>query len=304
MVLGIDIGGTKIAAGLVTATGALKSSVTYPTETKKGRAAVLKNIKSAIARHLTKDVSAIGIGIAGQVDHRRGIFHGGPNLPKDFKNIKLVEIIKKEFHRPVFIDNDARCFTLAEAILGAGKKYQTVFGVTLGTGIGGGLSRGGKLIPGATDTAAEIGHMIIDFKNPPRCSCGQIGHLESAAGGLGLTRQYQRISGRAIDSLELEKLFKEGDEQAKTVVTEGALALAAGLANILTVVNPDCIVLGGGLTHFSDFVSLAKKQVPRLAPFDHLKKIPILKTRLGERAGVIGAALLASPTNHKPTSTS
>lgn len=292
MILGIDIGGTKIAIGLVTATGALKSSATYPTEAKKGRAAVLKNIKSAIAGHLTKDVSAIGIGIAGQVDHRRGVFRGGPNLPKDFKNIKLAEIIKKEFRKPVFIDNDAHCFTLAEAVLGAGKKYQTVFGVTLGTGIGGGLSRGGKLIPGATDTAAEIGHMIIDFKNPPRCSCGQIGHLESVAGGHGMTRQYQRLSNHAIDSLELERLFKNGDKQAKIVVTGGALALAAGLTNILAVVNPDCIVLGGGLAHFNGFVSLTKKQMPRLVPFDHLKKIPILKAKLGKQAGLIGAALI------------
>jgi glucokinase len=293
MILGVDIGGTKIGIGLVTKSGVLKSSTSYPTESKRGAAVVLQNIKAAIAAHTNRSVTAIGIGIAGQVDHKRGVFRGGPNLPKNFKNVRLVEMLRKEFRKPVVMDNDVHCFALAEALVGAGKRYRNVYGVTLGTGIGGGLAQNGVVIHGATGTAAEVGHMIINTqRHGLRCSCNQFGHLESYAAGEGMTRRYKQMAKRTINAHELEKLYKHKNKHATRIVTEGAHALAVGLTNILTTANPDCIVLGGGLANFRAYISLALNEVPKLVPFPHLKKTPILHAKLGTKAGVIGAALL------------
>lgn len=285
MILGIDVGGTKIAVGLVTASGVVKSYTTHPTESSGGRAHVLKNIKNAIQNHLTKNVDVIGIGIAGQVDNKHGVFREGPHLPKDFKNVPLVKILKKEFGLQVFIDNDAHCFTLAEAAHGAGKKYHQVFGVTLGTGIGGGMTIDKKLIHGADNSAWEVGHMRIAF--PCALSLGKY------SSGTNLARRYKELTQKNVTAQELESLYKKGDTHAKKVIKDGARALAIGLTNVLIVANPDCIVLGGGLARFNKYVSRALHDIPELLPFPHLKKTPILHAKLGQQAGLIGAALLA-----------
>lgn len=291
MVLGVDIGGTKIAMGLVNRAGRVSRFAIYPTESKRGGKHVFANIKTAISVHLHRSITAIGVGIAGQVDHEHGIYRGGPNLPRDFKNVRLAELLTREFRRPVAIENDARCFTLAEATYGAGKKYSRVVGVTMGTGIGGGMVGFGALVHGRDNTAAEFGHMTVG-SGGARCSCGKHGHLEAYASVTGMVRRYRQLVRYAIGAHELESRYLQGDRHARRVVEEGAHALAAGLTNILIAVNPDCIVLGGGLANFRAYTNLTLREVPRLVPFPHLARTPVLHSKLGQHAGVVGAALL------------
>lgn len=291
MILGIDIGGTKIAAGLVNQAGRVSGFAIYPTESKRGGKRVLANIKTAISRRLDRSVTAIGVGIAGQVDRERGVLLNGPNLPQDFRNVLLAKILQREFHRPVAIENDARCFTLAEAAWGAGKKYDRVVGVTLGTGVGGGMVGFGTLVRGRDNTAAEFGHMTIGVGGA-RCSCGKRGHLEAYASISGMTRCYHELSHKTIGPRELERLYRSNNKYAKQIIQDSARALAVGLTNILVVTNPDCIVVGGGLANFRQYINLALREVPKLVPFPRLAKTPILYSKLGPQAGVIGAALL------------
>lgn len=287
MILGIDIGGTKIAAGLVGATGKVSRFETQPTEAARGAKHVLATIRNMIAGRMDHSVTAIGVGIAGQVDHERGILHTSPNLPGGFGNLCLAELLRREFRVPVVMENDARCFALAEATYGAGKKYDRVVGVTIGTGVGGGMVGGGLLVRGAENTAGEFGHMIIDAAGP-LCSCGKRGHLEAFSSLSGIARQFREIA----DARELVQLYQSKDRRARRVVEVGAHALARGLTNILVVANPDCIVLGGGLANFHQYINLALREVPKLVPFVHLAKTPLLFSKLGAQAGVIGAALL------------
>lgn len=287
MILGVDIGGTKIAAGLVNSIGKVLHFETRPTEASRGAQHVLANIKAAIAQHLDRSVTAIGVGVAGQVDHEHGILRTSPNLPKDLKGLRLAKIMEREFRLPVVMENDARCFTLAEATYGAGKKYDRVVGVTLGTGVGGGMTDRGTLIRGAQNTAGEFGHMAVSFDGPA-CSCGKRGHLEAFSSLSGTARRFHEIS----DARELERLYRSGNRRAARVIQEGARALARGLTNILVVTNPDCIILGGGLANFRVYTNLALREVPKLVPFPHLAKTPIIFSKLGPQAGVIGAALL------------
>lgn len=291
MILGVDVGGTKIAAGLVSSTGKVSRFATRPTESGRGGKYVLATIRKMIAERVDRSVTAIGVGIAGQIDHERGVLRTSPNLPSGFKNLRLAELLHREFGLPVAIENDARCFALAEATYGAGKKYNHVVGMTLGTGVGGGIVKDRVLVRGANNTAGEIGHTTVNLRGA-NCSCGQRGHLEAHASVSGMARQYRALTQRTIDAHEIEALFRRADKHALRIVKEGAHALAVGLTNVLVCANPDCVVLGGGLANFRQYINLALREVPRLVPFPHLAKTPILFSSLGAHAGVIGAAIL------------
>ncbi|MBI4280830.1 ROK family protein, partial [Candidatus Uhrbacteria bacterium] len=223
-----------------------------------------------------------------------------PNLP--LRRVNLKTLLQKKFRRPVAVANDAQCFAMAEARLGAGKSYASVFGLTLGTGIGGGWIIDKKLVSGSTHTAGEIGHTLISFpnqKNLPPCSCGKIGHLEEFAGGARLIKRFRDKTGSSLKTIqELEMLYRKNHRLAKAVVQEANLALAMSFSNLLTLLNPDCLVVGGGLAKFSDLWQPAIRIARRLVPFPELKQTPILYSKLGDKAVLIGASLLRQ--NLKP----
>lgn len=294
MILALDIGGTKIAAGLVSPTGKVKTYATYPTEASKGGPRVLKNIHAAIAAHLSPQVKTIGVGVAGQVDEKRGVFLGGPNLPRSFRNIPLRHILEKKYNLRVTLENDARCFALAEAIYGAGRSFPSVFGVALGTGVGGGLIINKKIDRGATNTVGEVGHLIVTGTQkslrPVVCSCGKVNHLESFTGGASLTKRYKHLTGRSVDMPTIERLFQKNDSIAKKLIEEARRALAISITNILILVNPDCIIIGGGLAKFTELWQPAVREARKLIPFSVIKT-PIFRSKLGAKAALIGAAL-------------
>lgn len=288
MILGIDIGGTKMGSGLVDGRGRVSHYRKQPTSRRS--ADLRRAIFEIVDSYHNRNLRGIGVAIAGQVDRKQGIFISGPNLP--LKRVLLVSLLERRTKLPVAIDNDAHCFTAAEATYGAGKKYETVFGITLGTGIGGGFVKNKTTHHGATDTATEIGHMVIEGHARVRCSCGKFGHLESLAGGRAMEKRFRAITGRPADLRTIERAYRRGNRAAHTVVADATHALATGFANILTTFDPDCIVVGGGLARFRELWQPAIREARARVPFARAKKIPIIPSKLGDHAAVIGATLL------------
>jgi len=290
--IGLDIGGTKIAAGAVDSHGKVVKKITIPTEARRGKKIILKNILAAASKVWLPGTSAIGLAVAGQCDTRRGIFLSGSNFPKNFKNINLAKILEKNFHVPVSLDNDARAFTLTESIYGAGRGYKNVIGITFGTGIGGGLIMNGQIIHGKDNTAGELGHMTLDAASPYRCSCGRFGHFEALASCTAMIRMYKKITGQTFDTFEIEKRYKSGEPAAKKVFTMISNTLALGLANLTHLLNPDVIVFGGGLSRIPALWPPALQEFKKRVMYKSLQKTKIVKAKLENDAGIIGATLI------------
>lgn len=290
--IGLDIGGTKIAAGLVEGNKVIKS-IKLKTDSESGADTVLEKIHSAVQQIWMPNISGIGLGIAGLTDHKRGVFLGGPNLPLKLAKIQLTKVLQRQYKVPVSIDNDVHCFTLAEAKLGIGKPFSSVFGLNLGTGIGGGLVINGQVYRGRNNGVGEVGHSMIALNAKDLCGCGQSGHFESLASGSAMWRIYGSLGGSRTDALEVEKRAKAGEVRAKEVFTVMSDALATGFANIILTLNPDVIVVGGGIAKVDLLWKTALKLTPGKIAYPALRTTPIVRAKLGPEANIIGAALMA-----------
>ena len=276
--ISLDIGATKTLGGIVVGRKVLHK-IKKPTQSNSGRAKIIKNIISIIEELQSLQLGKlqkIGIGIAGQVDIKKGIVLGTGNFSKDFKNIKLVDILTKKFGVPVQIDNDVKAFTKAEAKLGAGRGLKNIIGLTFGTGIGGGIFMNNKMWRGKDNTAGEVGHMKISGKwigNIPKCGNNNEKYCwESVA------------SGRAW-----HKLYKKyGKQKADKIIVYN---ITTGLLNLCDILNPDVIVLGGGLIEHGDILSKIKKEFNSRCPQAWLKKTRIVKARLSDEAILFGALM-------------
>ena len=241
-------------------------------------------------------IIGVGIGMAGQIDFENGKVLFSPNMP-DWKNVSLKNILEKKLGLPVLIDNDARCFVLGEAKFGAAKNYQHIVGITLGTGIGGGIIINGKIYRGKNNTAGEFGHTIVENKFNLKCSCGMKGHLESYASGQAMEKSYQKLTGEELDCLEIKKRAIKKEKSALKVVNLMAEALGEGLSDVINFLNPEIIVIGGGLSKmdilWKPMIQEAKKRVF----FPPLKKTKIVRSRLFEKANLLGSADLFSKNN-------
>ena len=291
-VIGIDIGGTKIRVGRVNSAHKIIDSVRVSTESGKGGAAVLKNVVSAVQKVWHKDVGAIGVGIAGLVDHKKGVFLGGPNLPKALRGAKIAALLEKAFKVPVKVDNDVHCFTLAEARVGSGKGKNLVVGLNFGTGIGGGIAVQGNLLRGRNNAAGEFGHASVAFGAQNLCGCGRAGHFEAFASGRAMSRVYQTLTGKVLEPLDVQHAAEKGDRHAKQTLDLMANAMVAGLSSVIHALNPDIIVVGGGL---SAVQALWKPVMARLSSqitFPELRTTPVRRSKLGTDANIIGATLL------------
>jgi glucokinase len=291
MTIGVDIGGTKIRAGRVTRGIEVATASELPTEARSSKKTIIANIIRAIEDVWSDEVRGIGIGIAGLTDPEKGMFVSGPNFGAAFRNIALKTVLQARFKKPVALDNDAHCFTLAEANHGVGKGKKTVIGMTLGTGVGGGIAVDGAILRGKQNGAGELGHMHIG--GDVRCSCGQTGHLETYASGTAMQRRYKIRTGTDLDAKTIEKKAVEGDPAAKEVIEEMAHGLANGFASIIHVLNPDVIVIGGGLSRMTSLIKPAASLAKTLLAFPHLKHTTIVRSTLRGDAPVIGAAHIA-----------
>jgi glucokinase len=291
MILSLDIGGSKIASGLVKNNKVFnfqKTAWQKPLTAQK----IVNQISQIILDYRLKisHFSAIAVGMAGQVNGKGEVFVTRHLLVKETK-INLKVILEKKFKLPVYVDNDAHCFALGEAIFGQAKKKKIVVGLTIGSGIGGGIIFDKKIYHGQSGYPAEFGHMIINPKGE-KCSCGKHGCWEAYASGYGIKSFYHKITGKKKNSFEIAEEFRRKDKSAVLTIKRAAYFLAIGLANIINILDPEIIILGGGLARFQGLINLALKQVKQwLAVSDYQTKI--LVSSHPEKIALLGASLLA-----------
>lgn len=305
--LGVDVGGTKILGVALDGTDAVKAEERVPTP--QGGEALVQNVLEVVRllRAEVGDVSGVGIGLPGLVD-RTGVLRFAPNLP-GIAELPVGRLVAEATGLPVRVENDATCATWAEHTVGAARGQDDVLLVTLGTGIGGGLVAGGRLVRGANGFAGEIGHMVVDADGVS-CTCGRRGCWERYASGSGLGRLAREAAeaGRGRRMIELAggdphavrgehatAAALEGDAEALIVYDRFADWFALGLANLVHILDVATCVVGGGLVEAGEvlFDPVRRAFDRRLVAPDHRPTVPILPAELGERAGAIGAALIA-----------
>ena len=312
--LGIDIGGTKVAAGLVTARGEILSKVRVPMSSGGSEAEGLDAVERAIAAAFEREpkrrtsVAAIGISSPGPLDPRKGIIINPPNLPC-WQNFPLAAKVRQLHRVPTFVDNDANAAALAEAMWGAGRGYESVFYATLGTGIGTGVILGGQIYHGRTGAAAEGGHVSIDYRGP-KCACGKLGCIEALAAGPAVAkRARERLASGGAGSEKLLALaggnpelataemvsaaWRAGDKLAASILQQTADLLAIWLGNIVDMLEPDVIIFGGGMGELmSEWFGRIREQLPAWTINSRCGEIPLVRARYGEDSGIAGAAAL------------
>ena len=241
-----------------------------------------------VERGVVTRFQGIGIGMPGPADYARGIISKTPNL--SLRNLNIKKPLQKAFHVPVTCENDANCFALAEAVLGAGKGKSTVVGITLGSGFGSGIIINKKIFHGKGN-AGEFGHTTLCFHGP-RCRCGNIGCIEEYCSARGVLRLAKGM--KAHTPLEVHNLAEKGNKQARAVFLKYGFYLGTGLVNIIHSLDPDSIVIGGGISGaYKYFQSSMKETVQKKCI---LTPPRISRSLFGKQAGVIGAALLTSLT--------
>lgn len=260
-VAGVDLGGTKIDAGVVK-DGKILARKTVRTLADQGESVVVKQLFSALdALREISHFSAIGIGSPGPLDIEKGLLLNPPNLP--FRDFPLVRTVKKRYGVPVRLDNDANCFALGEARFGKGCCQRVVVGMILGTGVGGGLVVDGNIFHGRGN-AAEFGHMSISTR--PRCTCGNLGCLEEYASARAVVRFAGEMGIKVANAHQVYKLAVGSGRQAKLarkVFEELGEMLGIGMTNVIHAVDPDIIVFGGGLSRASRLFLPVMRQTVR-----------------------------------------
>lgn len=315
--LGIDVGGTKIFAGVVnTETGEVLATARKRTHPERGADFFAQRLLDVAQDALdvaklpgVEPLAAIGIGIAGQVDRANGILLAAPNLAQGLNNFALADLLAKRFNAPVAVGNDVEVATYGEHRFGAGRNYDDFVCVFVGTGIGAAIVQGGQIRRGVTGTAGEIGHTIVQYGGRI-CGCGGRGHLEAYASRSAVTRVLlaELRRGReskltellkdgevAIRSKMIARCIEEGDSLVIETVTEAADYLGAGLASLATFYNPQCIVLGGGLVEAAPLVlERATLRAHEAALPTATRSLRITRSELGDFSGIVGAAWMAT----------
>lgn len=312
--IGIDLGGTKLALGTVDDKGRMIEVLRYDTDARGGAGAVIGQIVEGV-RRLEREsavpISGIGIGVAGQVDPDTGAVRFAPNL--DWHDVPLRADVEKACGIPAVVTNDVRAAMWGEWLFGAGLGAGDLVCVFIGTGIGGGIVCGGEALEGCSNTAGEIGHMIVDLGGPP-CHCGSRGCMESLAGGWAIARRAIESvkaspasggtilkmaggKGDRITAKTVVQAFHAGDPLAEQIMSEAENALCAGIATLVNVLNPCRIILGGGIIEgMPEMVSRIDKGVRLRALPAATGRLEISAAGLGKDAGIIGAAALAMRT--------
>jgi glucokinase len=311
MIIGVDIGGTKVAAGLVDSTGEITHKTRVPMipagDAATGFAAVVDAVEAlfSLAPEARGAVTGIGLCAPGPLDPRTGVVLNPPNLPC-WRGFPLAAETERAFGVPAKVDNDANAAGLAEFLWGAGRGYANLFYATLGTGIGAGIVLDGKILHGRTGSAAEGGHVTIDYRGP-RCACGKYGCIEALAAGpaIALRARGKLAGGGASRIVELAggleevraehvgQAFHEGDAVARQVLEETAFLLTVWLGNVVDLLEPECIVVGGGIADLmSAFFADISRNLPRWSINRRAGEIPLVMARYGADAGIAGAAAL------------
>ncbi|MBX3028424.1 ROK family protein [bacterium] len=289
--IGIDLGGTKIEGVVLDdATGQVLRRERVPTESARGYDYVVDTVAALVERLRAAhpDAATIGIGTPGAISSRTGLMKNSNTACLNGRD--LAGDLRRRIGSPLRVENDANCFALAEARHGAGQGGRLVFGVILGTGVGGGLVIDGRLWSGPQHIAGEWGHHVIDVQGPP-CYCGQRGCVEALIAGPAVERRYRERGGDAAAMPAIVVRARAGEALAREVLDELLAHYGRAMANLVTILDPDVVVLGGGLSLIDELYDAGREAVARRVFNDELRT-PIRRHQLGDSAGVIGAALL------------
>ncbi len=310
--VGVDFGGTKIAAGVVNLeTGQLVGTARKKTRTQQEQDDIVKRLIAAIDEALmeagmeAKHVSGIGVGAPGQVNREKGVLLFGPNV--SLTDLPIADPISKHYGVPCRLGNDVEVATLGEQYFGAGRGCSSFVCVFVGTGIGSGIIQDGKQHLGASATAGEIGHIVL-VPDGKQCGCGAFGCLEAYASRTAITKAIVAGLNRGQDSMIREKVdltkgtlrskaianaIAAGDTLVTTIVTSAAQSMGAGLATIINFYNPTRIILGGGVIEAIDmYFQIAEQEARRRSLPIAGRRVEIVRAELGDYAGIVGAALL------------
>ncbi|MGE4250498.1 MAG: ROK family protein [Parvibaculaceae bacterium] len=294
--IGIDLGGTKIDAVVLADDGRVRFEKRVPTPTAYD--AILVAIAALVREAETQagPGATVGIGAPGSVAPRTGLWRNANILACNGK--PMPEDLARALGRPVILENDANCFALSEAYDGAGSGHAVVACFTIGTALGGGLVIAGRLRHGPNNEAAEFGHTPLPWPNQSEwpllpCYCGKAGCVEQYVSGTGLARDYARVTGEELKGPEIVAKAREGEPQAKAAIDRLADRLARLAAAIVNVVDPDVIVIGGGLSGLPELVEDLGPRAGRYT-FSSTATVKVVRARHGEKSGVRGAARLWS----------
>lgn len=304
-VVAVDLGGTKIYTALVDLDGNMVNEKIVGTEADKGVETIVNNIKSTINYVINgidkNNIKAIGIGSPGLLDVKKGLIVAPPNLP--FKNYNIVEELKNTYELPTFLDNDANAATLAEYMFGVGKGTENMVYVTVSTGIGGGAILNGKIYRGSTSNALEVGHTTVS-ENGPRCGCGNKGCSERMSSGTAIMKRAVeavnsnvKTSLKDYENVSAKEVFigaAKGDYVANDILNESLSYLGLVVSNVMNTLDPDMVVLGGGVINGGDIVIEKVREVVNSRCLDIIaENCKIEKSNLEGKSGVLGAAALA-----------
>jgi glucokinase len=299
--LGVDIGGTKIAAAVVDDGGIVRGRQTVPTLAAGGAAAVLRSALDLARRVLDwaasagLDITAIGVGAAGEVDVDRGVVtYGSGNLP-GWAGLALADEFAAAMGLPAVVDNDVNALALGEGRFGAGQGFRDVLYVAVGTGVGGALVLDGRLRRGANWAAGEICHLIAAWDGDRLCSCGGRGHLEAYTSGPAMAERYAHLAGllKPPDLRVVAARAQAGDLAARHAIAEGAEILGITLGGLLNALDPQALVIGGGVAELNELWWGPLEAALRANPLPGPAKIALRPAQLGIDAVLIGAAWLA-----------
>jgi glucokinase len=311
LTLGVDLGGTKVDTALVEASGQIVFSHYRLLNSSKDPDSTIADIVDSVGlclRESGRQASALGLGVAGQIDRTQGIVRHSPNLP-GWHEVPLRSRLEAALGIPVTINNDVRMITWGEWKHGAGKGFDDIVCLFVGTGIGGGIVSHGHLLQGATNTAGELGHMTV-VAGGRKCHCPNDGCMEAYAGGWAIAERARDavranpLAGQGLLSLagEIQNIsaitvaqaFRNNDPLAHRLVKDTTKYLAAGVVSIIHAFNPRLVILGGGVIEgLPDYISLMETRVRAQALPTPLEDLRIVTSALGNKAGVIGAAALA-----------
>lgn len=305
--IGVDLGGTNIAVGVVKKDGSLVCKKSVKTQAEKGFEAIMNAMSGCILSLLREngislsDVEGIGIGSPGSINSRDGVVIYTNNIR--LENAPMAATLRKAIDKPVFVSNDANCAALGESIAGGARGIENVLMITLGTGVGGGVILNGKIFDGYNGTGAELGHTVIRTGGE-KCTCGRRGCWEAYASATAVIRQTKAAIARHPESLMAKatdvsgrtafEAAKKGDRAGKAVVKRYLNYVAEGIVDMINIFRPEVVLLGGGISHEGDYIlKPIQRHINRYSYGAAYVKPPVIKlATLGNDAGIIGAAML------------
>ena len=297
VVIGVDLGGTNLRAASVSRSGEVRHLEREATAAREGADRVIARIADAVGRvRAAADadgarVRGVAVGAPGIIDARAGTVVASPNLP-GWSDVPLRERVAAATGAPALLENDANAAAYGEHWIGAGAGSANIILVTLGTGVGGGLVMGGDLWRGTDGMAGEIGHMTIEPAGRP-CPCGSVGCLEAYASATGIASRYGELTdnGPALAAADVHRLARDGDPNARQAFREAGRALGIAFASLVNLLNPERIVIGGGvLPAWDSFMPAVDQELRRRAFTAPAERVRIVPAALGDLAGLTGAA--------------